>query len=91
MGIGIGNIIDEQRETINWQRARIDALEAANAWHPASEPPNDDREVLAVDIYNSLKIYRLCYFKGLWLDENVNRVDVTIWRELPAPPEDAKP
>ena len=98
-GVGMPLEIWQTRPLEDALQARIDALEsenaalkAANAWHPASEPPDNSRCVIAC---NNLEVTECIYSNykgGYWEDRaGYEMHNVTRWRELPAPPEDAKP
>ena len=64
-------------------RARIAELEAAQQWHPASEPPENGRDVMVLIDYVYFAIGTYDVFSwhicGIGMADNV-----THWRELPA-------
>lgn len=60
------------------------ALKAENAWHPASEPPeSNDRGGVSVEVRGYARYYPNTHPLNVsWVS-----VDITHWRELPAPME----
>lgn len=73
-------------------QACIDALEAENAelkeaqaWHPASEPPDCDKFVL---VAKKVKGRKYWLAEELYLSDGGFDDIVTHWRELPKPPEE---
>jgi len=58
------------------------ALVEANRWHPASEPPDSDRDILVVTKKGH-------FYVDMWTEDtgyDTAGDAATHWRELPAPP-----
>lgn len=75
----------EWQEKVDRMTAERDALIAENKWHPASEPPTDNRDVWTSDgqgYYDSKD-------QQWWGNDGYGRITsifVAHWRELPRPP-----
>ena len=79
-------------------RARIADLEAAQQWHPASEPPERGKDVCYSKNYLVYTTARLIfeayysYYENRWVNYNDSEdIDTAIlYRDLPPMPEDCK-
>ena len=82
------DLCDDVQMAVDANTTRIEELEAAQAWHPASEPPTEEETVI---IYNErvdgwcIGNYWTCY-QGYVNGSEFCQVEATHWRELPPVP-----
>lgn len=75
---------EAHRKELTAARARIAALESAQEWRPASEPPGGDRpgrNVEGQSIHTGF-VYTVYCFDGVWKTEEGFKVDIIRWRDL---------
>ncbi len=74
------------RQAFDALQAKIAELEARLAWHPASEPPEDDRDVV-LQLADHGNLFFTCAFYGngrWWLDDkDLSDMRLVCWQELP--------
>ena len=71
-------------------RARVAELEAEQAWHPASEPPNTQRKIqIQHKIENDVFTDHGFYADDMYVshEKGCGWLDAVRWRELPPMPE----